>query len=111
MNKDDFFKAVNDLSLSRGYASSNEWDKERGFKECKEKVLKLIPELDIEGMSPDSFALFRNAMNDLTNLYREMFQLQKQLQDANKVIIDLQIQLTEKNKDIRKKEKQCEAVL
>lgn len=99
MNKDEFLKAVNDLSYSRGYASSSEWDRERGFNDCREKVLKLIPELDIDGMSPDSFALFRSAMNDLTNLYREMFQLQKQLQDANQVIIDLQIQLTHQHED------------
>lgn len=98
MNKDEFFKVVNGLSYSRGYSDSGAWEKERGFNDCKEKVLKLIPELDIDGMSPDSFALFRNAMNDLTNLYREMFQLQKQLQDANKVIIDLQTQLTHQHK-------------
>lgn len=90
MNKDEFYKKVYELSYSTSYYDNNSYDKKKGFEECKEKVLKLITELDIEGMTPATFELFRNAMNDLTNVYQEMFRLQKELQEANRVIIDLQ---------------------
>ena len=93
MNKDEFLKRVNDLRYSRGYCESSSWEKEQGFKDCKEKVLALIPELDIEGMTPNTFELFRNAMTDLTNNYQQLFQLQKELQIAQQTIIDLQRQL------------------
>lgn len=99
MNKDEFFKKVNDLSYS-GYSwQSSDYEKKQGFDDCKKRVLQLIPELDIEGMSPDTFALFRNTMNDLTNNYQQLFQLQKELQLAQQTIIDLQHQLTHKHED------------
>lgn len=99
MNKDEFFKKVNDLSYNEYNWQSSDYEKRQGFDDCKKRVLQLITELDIEGMSPDTFALFRNAMNDLTHLYQEMFQLQRELQDANRVIIDLQNQLTHQHED------------
>lgn len=99
MNKDEFLKKVNDLSYDKSHWQSSDYEAREGFNYCKEKVLKLIPELDIEGMSPDTFALFRNVMNDLTSVYNDMFQLQRELQEANRVIIDLQSQLTPQHED------------
>lgn len=94
-----FLKKVNDFSCNGYDLQSSDYEKDKVLMIVKKRVLQLIPELDVEGMSPDTFALFRNAMNDLTNLYREMFQLQRELQDANRVIIDLQSQLTHQHED------------
>lgn len=95
MNKDEFLRAVSNLTCS-GYNTS--WEKESGFKDCKEKVLRLVAELDIEGMSPRTFELFRNTMNDLTSNYEQLFELQKELQQAKQEILYLQQQLIENNK-------------
>ena len=99
MNKDEFLKKVNDLSYDKSHWQSSDYEARQGFNYCKEKVLQLILELDIEGMTPATFELFRNAMNDLTSVYQEMFRLQKELQEANRVIIDLQSQLTHQHED------------
>lgn len=97
MTKDELFKAVNNLNCN-DYTSSSSWEKRAGFDSCKEQVLKLIIELDVEGMSPRTFELFRNAMNDLTNNYKELFELQKELQLAQQEILSLQKQLIANNK-------------
>lgn len=96
MNKDEFYKKIIELDYSKGYYETNSFERRDGFNKCKEIVLSYVSQLDIEGMSPDTFELFRKAMNDLTNLYREMFQLQNELQVANRTIIDLQNQLKQK---------------
>lgn len=100
MNKEEFMKAVSNLRYNCNYGSS--YDRSVGFDECKKQVMSLITELDIDGMSPRTFELFRNAMNDLTNNYEEMFELQKELQQARQEILFLQKQLIdnyERNKD------------
>lgn len=91
MNKDEFLKKVNDLDYYNHHSYTGGNDSERrGFEECKREVLKLIPELDIQGMNPKSFELFSQAMKDLSDNYNNMFALQKELQIKNQQYIELQ---------------------
>ena len=69
MNKDEFLKKVNDLSYDKSHWQSSDYEARQGFNYCKEKVLKLIPELDIEGMSPDTFQISHSLQEQLCQSY------------------------------------------
>ena len=92
MNKDEFLKAINNLKYKKdGYRDySVNYEKEQGFEECKKQVIELIPDLDVQGMTPQTFEFFRQAMKDLEENYNNMFALQKELQIKNQQYIEVQ---------------------
>lgn len=104
MNKDEFIKKVSQLSYPTSSYSSDKWSEEKGFSECKEMVTNLALELDIDGLSPRTFALFRDAMNDMTNCYEQLFALQRELQDKNMQVLELQREISNLYKQKGKKE-------
>lgn len=107
MNKDEFLKAVNNLKYKKdGYRDySVNYDKEHGFEEYKKQVLELIPDLDVQGMTPQTFKFFRQAMKDLEENYNNMFALQKELQIKNQQLIEMQnIMVKEYEEKIKEKQ-------
>lgn len=105
MNKIEFVNAVMELKFNKSDFDdwSKAYEKEKGFDDCKEKVLKLAQDLDVEGLTIQSFELFRKTLTDMTALYSELFLLQRELFDKNKIICDLQNQIHNKPPDLGEK--------
>ena len=108
MNKEEFLSKINNLRVGSFYG--DKYDIQKGFDDCKNKVIELIPELDVEGLNPKAFELFRNALNDMTNLYSQLFVLQSQIfnlqQEKMKdkdLICDMQQDLDQHRKFIEEK--------
>lgn len=90
MNKSEFI-----TQLSKTDPPYNmDFDYRQGFNKCKETIIKLAQELDEQGLSVESFKLFRDTLNDLNKTYTDLFTLQRELfceRDKNiKLIQDLQ---------------------
>ncbi len=86
MNKQELWKSVQSLE----YKGSYNYEKENGFKQCKEKILELIGQLDEQGLTIEAYNLFRQQTNDLTVVYTELFKAQNELFKANKQLLNIE---------------------
>ncbi len=86
MNKQELWKSVQSLE----YKGSYNYEKEIGFKQCKEKILELIGQLDEQGLTIEAYNLFRQQTNDLTVVYTELFKAQNELLKANKQLLNIE---------------------
>ncbi len=82
MTNREFEKVIKNLSY-KGGGYSNWVNEKMGFDYCKEKVLELLPNLDIEGMLPEAFKTYQTAMDNMNNVYTQLFQIQEKLVDKN----------------------------
>ena len=55
------------------------YESREGFKQCKKMVLEMAQNLDIQGLSVESFKLFKDTLNDLNKTYNSLFELQREL--------------------------------
>ena len=88
MNKHELWKSIQSLD----YKGSYNYEKENGFKQCKDKVLELIGQLDEQGLTFEAYNLFRQQTNDITAVYTELFKVQNELFNANKQIRTMEAQ-------------------
>lgn len=75
MTKDEFLKKVTNLRIGGSY----NYERSAGFDDCKKQVIEMIAELDIEGLTPETFNMFRETMEAMANRYQELFKLQQQI--------------------------------
>ena len=68
MTKDEFLKKVTNLRIGGSY----NYERSAGFDDCKKQVIEMIAELDIEGLTPETFNMFRETMEAMANRYQAL---------------------------------------
>lgn len=89
MCKDEFLKKINELTYETSYRSNDDYKYSTGFDKCKEKILKIALELDIDGMTPATFNNFHESFDEIARLQRENLRMQKELHEAKIEILRL----------------------
>lgn len=84
MNKKEFLEKLNKLECSGSWSENDYYIRERGFKQCKEAVIKLAETLDEQGLTFEAYNLFRQQTNDISAVYTELFRVQGELFNAQK---------------------------
>lgn len=96
MNKTEYISQIIQLKRKSSYLSdTNSWDKDKAYEECKEAVIKLAADLDVEGLTIKAFELFREQVNETTKLFTDLFVMQKEIHEKNKQIADMEKRLYE----------------
>ena len=79
MNKSEFLKALQKQTPP----SRESWQYDSGFNAYKEFAIKLALDLDDNGMTPETYNIFRDIAKEQNCLYKDVFALQREIATRN----------------------------
>ncbi len=104
MTKSTFITKVANLQ-----SSNYDYARKEGFKECKDAVLELAAGLDEQGMTPETYRIFREQVQESNALYEELFKLQKELANKSRTILQLKSDAYESEDELMLAKRDLEA--
>ena len=105
MTKSTFITKVANLQ-----SSNYDYARKEGFKECKDAVLELATELDEQGMTPETYRIFREQVEESNALYEELFKLQKELANKSRTILQLKSDAYESEDELMQAKRDLKAL-
>lgn len=85
MNKSEFLKALQEQTPP----SRESWQYDSGFNAYKEFAIKLALDLDDNGMTPETYNIFRDIAKEQNCLYKDVFALQREIATRNRENLEL----------------------